>query len=57
MYEISCEMCRDLIPLVEDGVASADSRAAVEHHLQTCPVCNGQPLAEQIPAGDEKKAL
>ena len=57
MYEISCEMCRDLIPLVEDGVASADSRAAVEHHLQNCPVCNGQPLAEQIPAGDEKKAL
>ena len=57
MYEISCEMCEDLIPLVEDGVASEDSRAAVAAHLQSCPHCGNRPLPEPVPAADEKKAL
>ena len=26
-FDISCEVCRDLMPLVRDGVASADSEA------------------------------
>lgn len=37
--DISCDICRDLLPLVQDGVASEDSRAAVEAHLRTCPAC------------------
>ena len=37
--EISCDICRDLLPLVQDGVASEDSRAAVEAHLRSCPAC------------------
>lgn len=41
MHEISCEICRDLIPLVRDGVASPDSREAVLAHLETCPECSG----------------
>lgn len=57
MYEISCEMCEDLMPLVEDGVAGKDSREAVEHHVRTCPKCIRQYTGEQPPAGDEKKAV
>lgn len=39
MNEISCEICMDLMPLVQDGVASPDSIAAVQAHIQTCPLC------------------
>ena len=39
MVKISCEMCRDLMPLVRDGAASEDSREAVLEHLETCPDC------------------
>ena len=37
--EIPCAVCRDLIPLVQDGVASLESEALVKTHLQTCPEC------------------
>ena len=33
MNEINCNVCMDLIPLVQDGIASEDSRKAVEHCL------------------------
>ncbi|EJX02388.1 hypothetical protein EVA_09508, partial [gut metagenome] len=39
MNEISCDICIDLIPLVEDGVASEDSRKAVEAHVANCESC------------------
>ena len=39
MNKISCDMCIDLMPLVQDGVASEDSRNAVLQHLQECPDC------------------
>ena len=29
MIQITCEICKDLIPLVQDGVASGDSASAV----------------------------
>ena len=41
MTEISCEMCMDLMPLVHDGVASADSVEAVKRHIRSCPQCRG----------------
>ncbi|MDE6726738.1 MAG: zf-HC2 domain-containing protein [Oscillospiraceae bacterium] len=37
--KITCELCRDLIPLVKDGVASADSEAAVRIHIAGCSGC------------------
>ena len=37
--DIGCEICKDLLPLVEDGVASGESRAAVQAHLERCPAC------------------
>ncbi len=56
MYELSCEMCRDLMPLVRDGIASADSAAAVQAHLETCAACRALQEAPAIPAQD-KNAL
>lgn len=37
--EFTCCICRDLIPLVKDGVASADSEAAVKRHIGNCSEC------------------
>ena len=37
--KIPCAVCRDLIPLVQDSVASPESEALVKAHLQTCPEC------------------
>jgi hypothetical protein len=34
-----CELIQDLIPLVKDGIASEESKAAVALHLEECPVC------------------
>ncbi len=36
---LPCAVCRDLLPLVQDGVASPESEAAVRAHLQTCEAC------------------
>lgn len=50
--EISCDICLDLIPLVNDQVASEDSRASVLHHIEHCETCkaeyHGQPIDYQI---------
>ena len=37
--DISCDVCRDLIPLVADGVASEDSETLVREHIDHCPAC------------------
>ena len=52
--EIPCAVCRDLIPLVQDGVASPESEALVKAHLQTCPECRtlwqgGRPCHKACP--------
>lgn len=51
---ITCELCRDLIPLVQDGVASADSEAAVRLHTAGCHACasmfGGAPAEDEPPA-------
>lgn len=39
MNKITCDMARDLMPLVIDSVASNDSRAALQTHLQDCGDC------------------
>lgn len=57
MNNISCEMCMDLIPLVWDGVASDDSRKAVEDHVKTCDVCREVWKSGEIPKANEEKAL
>ncbi|MDE6030297.1 MAG: zf-HC2 domain-containing protein [Oscillospiraceae bacterium] len=37
--QITCDICRDLFPLVKDGVASADSETAVRRHIGGCRDC------------------
>lgn len=39
MNKISCEICRDLLPLVKDNVASSESIEAVNQHISNCPDC------------------
>ena len=36
---MTCDVIRDLMPLCADGVASEESRAAVEAHIRTCEAC------------------
>lgn len=50
--KISCGICRDLLPLVLDGVAAPESEAAVRAHLDTCPACRAVWQAEcgDVPA-------
>ena len=37
--KITCGLCEDLAPLVEDGVAGEESRAAVMRHISECEAC------------------
>lgn len=55
--EISCDICRDLLPLVQDGVASEDSRAAVEAHLRSCPACRALAGDAAPPPPDGQELL
>ena len=53
MSRIGCGACRDLLPLVEDGVASEESRLLVEEHLQSCESCRREagkaaPMEEPV---------
>lgn len=40
MNKISCEICMDLIPLIQDGAASRDTQEAVAAHTAQCPACH-----------------
>lgn len=42
MNPITCGMAADLLPLYLNGCCSADSRAALEAHMDTCPACRAQ---------------
>ena len=57
MNKISCDMCMDLMPLVQDGVASEDSRAAVLRHLEECPACKALFEGELPVPSDTKRIL
>ena len=56
MNKISCDVCMDLMPLVQDGVASEDSRGAVLGHIAECPRCRAL-FEGEIPAPDNAKSL
>lgn len=49
-------MCKDLLPLVNDGVASRDSQDAVKQHVETCEACRNL-YKEKIPPADGGKIL
>lgn len=56
MTDISCGICRDLLPLVRDGVAGEESRAAVEAHVARCESCRALYEAPNQPE-DGRAAL
>ena len=37
---MGCGVIQDLLPLYVDGAAGEESRALVEEHLRSCPVCH-----------------
>lgn len=50
---MKCEIIRDLIPLYDENLCSAESAALVEEHIQTCAACKG--LLEKLPKTDIPK--
>lgn len=42
MKDVSCKTIEDLIPLIEDGVASDESVELVKNHIKTCQSCKEQ---------------
>lgn len=56
MNEITCEVCMDLIPLVQDGVASNDSIHAVQQHIRQCPDCRAL-FEGQTPLPPDKSVI
>lgn len=57
MNEITCDICMDLIPLVKDGVASEDSKRAVEEHIASCEVCCVLYDGASLPPVDPEKSF
>ena len=39
MWDLSCDVIRDLLPAVADEIASADTEALVKEHIATCADC------------------
>ena len=56
MIKFTCDICMDLMPLVQDNVASADSITAVKQHLETCSSCKAM-FEGQIPAPSDSKQI
>lgn len=48
-YDLPCDICRDLLPLVRDGVAGEASRRAVEDHVAHCEACRQLWDEEALP--------
>ena len=61
--KIPCAVCRDLMPLVQDGVASPESEELVRIHLHTCPACQAlwqgteAPTEPEPPSPDDGKII
>lgn len=50
------EIAADLLPLYRDGVCSAESKAAVEEHLQSCQLCRDALAAMDTPLPSNQTA-
>ncbi len=56
MNKISCDVCMDLLPLVKDGIASEDSKHAVEAHVTECALCRRLYQMSDTRAGNVEKS-
>ena len=56
---IPCAVCQDLLPLVQEGVASEASAALVAEHLAGCPACRalGEVSGGRASMPDDNKVL
>lgn len=50
---VTCDIVRDLMPLVVDGVASEDSKAVINSHIEHCDEC--RELFEEFQTHKPKK--
>lgn len=50
--KVSCAVIQDLLPLVEDGIASAESVQLVTEHLNQCPHCNHELQLVKAPSDE-----
>lgn len=57
MDEMTCAMCRDLMPLVRDGIACEDSVRAVERHIGRCADCARLYQGCEPAAGAQERVL
>lgn len=59
MNNISCQVCMDLAPLVQDKVASSESRQAVMQHLADCEDCRQifAGIDAEMPVMDERRVV
>lgn len=55
MTEITCDVCMDLLPLVQDGIASEDSKKMVEQHIKNCSACAKLYDVNAVPAVNSEK--
>src|SRR5699024_10765421 len=56
--DLPCEVCRDLIPLVQDGAASPRSVQLVGRHIEHCESCRAFWQADAPPpAPDDGRVL
>lgn len=58
MDRVSCDVVRDLMPLMLDDVASDDSKKIVEEHIETCETCKAyyEGMALHISRGADSDA-
>ena len=56
---LPCETIQDILPLYQDGICSAPSKALVEEHVAGCPVCRDMlnDLKEDIPPEEKQKEV
>lgn len=54
MNNSKCEIIRDLIPLYDEKLCSAESAALIEEHIKTCTAC--KVLLEKLPKTELPKA-
>lgn len=58
MNKISCDVCLDLIPLVQDNVASDDSKELVSQHITECEICKSElNKIKELPTMDDKRVI
>ena len=55
MADITCDVCMDLLPLVQDGIASEDSKRLVEEHIKNCSACAKLYDIKAVPAVNSEK--